>query len=108
MRVAIGTDHAGFVLKAPVMELVRALSHEPVDFGTWTPSPSTTRTSSRLRREPSHRATATGRSCWAEPEPEKRSSQTRSPAIRCVKATDPVVAHLGRLHNDCNPSGSVR
>ncbi len=24
------------------------------------------------------------------------------PGIRCVEASDPVVAHLGRLHNDCN------
>lgn len=34
MRVAIGTDHAGFPLKQTVIEAVRAAGHEPVDVGT--------------------------------------------------------------------------
>ncbi len=34
MKVAIGCDHAGFPLKATVMEAVRAAGHEPIDLGT--------------------------------------------------------------------------
>jgi ribose 5-phosphate isomerase B len=34
MRVAIGTDHAGFVLKNTVIEVVKSLGHEVIDFGT--------------------------------------------------------------------------
>ena len=34
MRIAIATDHAGFPLKAPIVELLLAAGHEPVDFGT--------------------------------------------------------------------------
>ncbi len=34
MRVAIGTDHAGFSLKADIVDEVRALGHEIVDKGT--------------------------------------------------------------------------
>jgi ribose 5-phosphate isomerase B len=34
MKVAIGTDHAGFPLKQTVIEAVRAAGHEPVDLGT--------------------------------------------------------------------------
>ena len=34
MRVAIGSDHAGFLLKQHMIETLRSLGHEPVDFGT--------------------------------------------------------------------------
>ena len=34
MRIAVGADHAGFPLKAPVIEKLRALGHEVVDLGT--------------------------------------------------------------------------
>ena len=33
MRVAIGTDHAGFTLKATVVETIEALGHSVVDCG---------------------------------------------------------------------------
>ncbi|MCH8849767.1 MAG: ribose 5-phosphate isomerase B [Chloroflexi bacterium] len=34
MRIAVGADHAGFPLKAPVIEELRALGHEVLDLGT--------------------------------------------------------------------------
>jgi RpiB/LacA/LacB family sugar-phosphate isomerase len=34
MRVAIGCDHAGYPLKAAVLDALRAGGHEPVDCGT--------------------------------------------------------------------------
>jgi ribose 5-phosphate isomerase B len=39
MRVAIGTDHAGFSLKADIVAEVRALGHDVVDKGTDSTSP---------------------------------------------------------------------
>ena len=33
LRIAVGTDHAGFALKAPVIELLEGLSHEVVVLG---------------------------------------------------------------------------
>jgi len=39
MRVAIASDHAGFPLKEPVMQTVRAAGHEPIDLGTHDASP---------------------------------------------------------------------
>ena len=33
MRIALGADHAGFVLKAPLMEVLKGLGHEVVDVG---------------------------------------------------------------------------
>lgn len=34
MRIAIGSDHAGYVYKGELIELMRALGHEVQDFGT--------------------------------------------------------------------------
>ena len=34
MRVAVACDHAGFRLKALVMETIRSAGHEPLDLGT--------------------------------------------------------------------------
>ena len=34
MRVVIGTDHAGFPLKAEIIDVVRALGHDVIDVGT--------------------------------------------------------------------------
>ncbi len=31
MRIAVGCDHAGFPLKAVVVEALRAAGHEPLD-----------------------------------------------------------------------------
>jgi ribose 5-phosphate isomerase B len=39
MRVACAFDHAGFPLKAQVLEEVEALGHEPVDLGTDSTAP---------------------------------------------------------------------
>jgi ribose 5-phosphate isomerase B len=39
MRIAIAADHAGFPLKARVVEIVRAHGHEPVDLGTHSTEP---------------------------------------------------------------------
>ena len=36
MKVAIGSDHAGFPLKDTVIEAVRASGHEPIDVGAYT------------------------------------------------------------------------
>ncbi len=40
MRIAIGTDHAGFPLKETVMEAVRAAGHEVLDLGAFDAQPS--------------------------------------------------------------------
>jgi ribose 5-phosphate isomerase B len=34
MRVAIGSDHAGFAYKSAIVQMLRALGHEVRDFGT--------------------------------------------------------------------------
>lgn len=39
MKIAIGGDHAGFPLKEPIIELLRAYGHVVKDFGSYTPDP---------------------------------------------------------------------
>ena len=34
MKIAVGFDHAGFLLKKIVLEAIRAAGHEPIDLGT--------------------------------------------------------------------------
>src|SRR5579864_8900137 len=39
LRIAVGADHAGFVYKTRIAELLRNLGHEAVDFGTYSTEP---------------------------------------------------------------------
>ncbi len=39
MRIVVGGDHAGFALKGPVVQALRAWGHEVEDVGTHTPDP---------------------------------------------------------------------
>lgn len=39
MKIAVAADHAGFPLKARVIEQIRALGHEPLDLGTSSTDP---------------------------------------------------------------------
>lgn len=39
MKLAIGSDHAGFQLKGPLIEALRNWGHDVEDLGTFTPEP---------------------------------------------------------------------
>ena len=39
MKIAVGGDHAGFPMKAPVIEFLRSLGHEVTDHGTHSEDP---------------------------------------------------------------------
>ncbi len=39
MKVAVGCDHAGYLLKEDVLRAVRAAGHEPLDLGTYSTDP---------------------------------------------------------------------
>jgi ribose 5-phosphate isomerase B len=102
MRIAIATDHAGLPLKAPIMSYLEEAGHEPVDFGT-----------SDVRPvdypdviAPAARAVAAGECelgvVLGGSGTGEQIVANKIRGIRCVEATDPVTAALGRQHNDCN------
>ena len=102
MRVAIGSDHAGFELKSELCSLLDELRVEYRDFGTFGREP----VDYPDLIAPVARAVAkgdfelgivlggsgTGEAIVAN----------KVRGIRCVEAADPVTARLGREHNDAN------
>jgi len=102
MRIAIGTDHAGFPLKSPIVGWLRELGHEPVDFGTNSDAP----VDYPDFVAPAARAVASG-DCQlgivlGGSGTGEAIVANKIPGVRCVEAADPVTARLGREHNDCN------
>lgn len=103
MRIAIASDHAGFPLKAPIIDFVRQAGHEPVDFGTDAPQPDDDYPDLIA---PAARAVASG-DCQlgivlGGSGTGEQIVANKIRGIRCVEATDPVTARLGREHNDAN------
>jgi ribose 5-phosphate isomerase B len=102
MRVAVAADHAGFPLKGPIIDWLRAMGHEPVDFGTDSTEP----VDYPDVIAPAARAVAVG-DCQrgivlGGSGTGEGIAANKVRGIRCVVASDPVTARLGREHNDAN------
>lgn len=39
MKIAVGSDHAGYELKLRLLDQIKALGHEVIDFGSFDPNP---------------------------------------------------------------------
>ena len=102
MRVAVASDHAGYPLKGPILEWLRELGHEPVDFGTH----STERVDYPDLIAPAAQAVASGECdvgiVLGGSGTGEAIVANKVRGIRCVEAADPVTARLGREHNDAN------
>ena len=102
MRVAIGSDHAGFELKGMLCTLLDELRVEYRDFGTYSADP----VDYPDFVAPVARAVAHGEydsgSCSGGSGTGEAIVANKVRGIRCVEAADPVVARLGREHNDAN------
>lgn len=102
MRIAIGSDHAGFVLKGDLCTLLDELRVEYRDFGTFGPEkvdyPDFIAPVARAVAKGDFElgvvlgGSGTGEAIVAN----------KIRGIRCVEAADPVTARLGREHNDAN------
>ena len=102
MRVAIGSDHAGFALKAELCILLDELRVEYRDFGTYSDEPvdypDVIAPVARAVARGEYRfgivlgGSGTGEAIVAN----------KVRGIRCVQASNPVVARLAREHNDAN------
>ncbi len=102
MRVAIGSDHAGFALKGELCTLLDELRVEYHDFGTFTAEavdyPDFIAPVARAVSRGDYElgivlgGSGTGEAIVAN----------KVRGIRCVQATNPVVARLAREHNNAN------
>jgi len=103
MRVALATDHAGFPLKAPIADWLTNAGHEVVDFGVDTDAvavdyPDFIAPAARaVAAGDCARGIVLGGSGTGE-----QIVANKIRGIRCVEAENPVVALLGREHNDAN------
>ncbi|HWH38048.1 MAG TPA: ribose 5-phosphate isomerase B [Candidatus Limnocylindrales bacterium] len=102
MRIAIASDHAGLALKHSITAWLREAGHEVVDFGTDDSAPvdypdliapaARAVADSECERGIVLGGSGTGEAIVAN----------KVRGIRCVHASDPVTARLGREHNDAN------
>ena len=102
MRVAIGSDHAGFALKGELCVLLDELRIEYRDFGTFGTEPVDypdfiAPVARAVARGDFDRGIVLGGSGTGE-----AIVANKVRGIRCVEATEPVTARLGREHNDAN------
>ncbi len=102
MRVAIGSDHAGFHLKGELCTLLDELRVEYRDFGAFGTEP----VDYPDLIAPVARAVARGEFDLGVVLGGSGTGEAivanKVRGIRCVQATDPVTARLGREHNDAN------
>jgi ribose 5-phosphate isomerase B len=102
MRVAIGSDHAGFALKGDLCNLLDELRVEYRDFGTFSVDPVDypdfiAPVARAVARGEFELGIALGGSGTGE-----AIVANKVRGIRCVQATNPVVARLAREHNNAN------
>ncbi len=101
-RIAVGSDHAGFVYKTRVAERLRQLGHEVVDFGTYSTDPvdyplvafkvGEAVGSAEFERGVLVCGSSLG-ICMAA---------NKVKGVRAASLTEPYSAGLSREHNDCN------
>lgn len=102
MKVAIGSDHAGFELKEEVIELLKTLGFDVVDCGTDTPKSvdypdfggkvSSLISSGKIEKGILICGTGVGMSMVAN----------KFPNVRAALCNDLFCARMSRLHNDAN------
>jgi ribose 5-phosphate isomerase B len=102
VRVAIGSDHAGFALKTALCRMMDELGIEYRDFGTDSTEavdyPDFIAPVARaVSRGEYDRGIVLGGSGTGE-----AIAANKIRGIRCVQAANPVIARLGRQHNDAN------
>jgi ribose 5-phosphate isomerase B len=102
VKIAIGSDHAGFGYKERLKVYLRALGHEPTDFGTHSVEP----IDYPLVVRPVAKAVAAGQFERAIVLGGSVNGEAivanRVPGVRCTVCWNVESARLARLHNDAN------
>ena len=102
MKIAIGSDHAGFEYKERIRELLGSLGHEVTDFGTHSQTPVDYPLFIRpvaegVARGEFERGVVLGGSGNGE-----AMVANRIKGIRCAVCWNAESAHLARQHNNAN------
>ena len=102
MKVALGTDHAGFRYKEKVKELLTSLGHEVKDFGTFSEEP----VDSPLFIRPAAEAVARGECergiVFSGSDNGEAMVANKVHGVRCALCWSEESARLSRQHNDAN------
>ena len=102
MKIALGTDHAGFGYKEKVKELLTSLGHEVKDFGTFTEDP----VDYPLFIRPAAEAVARGECdrgfVFGGSGNGEAMVANKVHGVRCALCWNEEVARLSRQHNDAN------
>ncbi len=102
MKVAFGCDHAGYVLKQAVIDHLKDMGHDVVDFGCYTPE----RVDYPLQGEKAARAVASGECelgvliCGTGIGISLAANRVQG--IRAAVCSEAYSAELTRRHNDAN------
>ena len=102
MRIAVAADHAGFPVKAQVIDVVRSMGHEVLDLGTC----DTTAVDYPDYGFAVGEAVAGGRCergivvCGSSIGIAIAANKVRG--VRCAPVAEPLSAELARRHNDAN------
>jgi ribose 5-phosphate isomerase B len=103
MRVYLGSDHAGFSLKARLIAHLATLGHEPIDCGPQTYDdaddypPYCLQVGTRVVEDPGSLGIVIGGSGNGE-----AIAANKVRGVRCALAFSDETARLGREHNDAN------
>jgi ribose 5-phosphate isomerase B len=103
VRVYIGSDHAGFALKAAIIEFLAGAGHEPVDCGPPVLNegddypPYVMRAADATVRDPGSLGVVIGGSGNGE-----QIAANKIRGVRAALAWNKETAQLARLHNDAN------
>ncbi|MDR7555674.1 MAG: ribose 5-phosphate isomerase B [Armatimonadota bacterium] len=102
MRIAIGGDHAGVLLKAEIARLLLELGHEVRDLGTHSAEPVDypdfcIPVAEAVARGEADRGIIFGGTGNGE-----AMAANKVPGIRCAVVHDVTTARLARYHNDAN------
>ncbi len=102
MKIAIGSDHAGFTYKEKIKEFLKALGHEVTDFGTYSEDPVDyplfiRPVAEAVARGESERGVVLGGSGNGE-----AMAANRVKGVRCAVCWNVASARLARQHNDAN------
>ena len=102
MKIAIGSDHAGFEYKERIREFLKKLGHDVTDFGTCSNEP----VDYPLFIRPVAEAVASGRCERGVVLGGSGNGEAivanRVRGVRCALCWSPESARLGRQHNDAN------